>query len=832
MNPLVADAVTDRREVSGIGVGKRVVSKSGADREGCLRHWAIAGVLGMLLPCTTLAQALNSGASQGTVSAPPPDQAPPSGSPGQAAEPTVLPQVNVIAPTPLLGSGVDRNQVPAQNQVFTSKDITLQGPPSLSQTLQTQAQGVNVLSSSANPFQPDIFYHGFEASALQGVPVGIAVYVNGVRFNNPFGDTVNWDLIPDIAINQMNLVGSNPVFGLNALGGALAVELKNGFTYHGGQADVYGGSFGQIAGDLQYGQQIGNTAVYGAISGLHENGWRDLQSSGLKQFYGDIGWRSDRAELHVNIDLAQTNLNGPGTVPVELLAVDPSAQFTGPNWLWNNYARISVSGNYYISDTTSVQLLAYYDNLRQRVYNGNGSPILPCTDGNPFLCESDGVTVATDTAGNPIPDFLGPNGAYASLVQQTTNTNGYGTSVQVTNTTPILGHANQLVAGFSFDGAQTLFDAFTLVGPLDVSSRNFIGPGIMIDTADGSIAPVRATIADGYYGLFFTDTFNLTPALALNVSGRFNSAQIFINDETGTLLTGEHVYNRFNPAVGLTYKLLPAVTLYAGYAESNRAPTPAELTCSSPSAPCSLANFFTGDPNLNQVVAHTIEVGVRGQLTPFANTKLDWNLSGYRTNLSDDIIFVQSVILGTGYFQNVGSTRRQGFDAGLRLTSDRWSAWLGYSYVNATFQSSFVESSPNNPAADVNGNITVQPGDQLPGIPANVIKFGAQYKVTDKWTIGGTAVAATGQYLFGDEANLTKKLPGYFLLNLNTSYQITPHIQLWGLVQNAFNATYYVYGTFSPTTSVPIIQVPGASNPRSYNIGAPIAGFGGLRVTF
>ena len=523
-----------------------------------------------------------------------------------------------------------------------------------------------------------------------------------------------------------------------------------------------------------------------------------------------------------------------GILVVFLVAdfVDRARVYTGPNWIRTNYARISLSGNYNISDTTSVQVLAYYDNLWQRVYNGNGSPILPCTDGSPFLCESDGVTVATDTAGNPIPDFLGPNGAYASLVQQTTNTNGYGTSFQVTNTTPILGHANQFVAGFSFDGAQTLFDAFTLVGPLDVESRNFIGPGIMIDTEDGSIAPVRATTTDGYYGLFFTDTFNVTRALALNVSGRFNSAQIFINDETGTSLTGEHVYNRFNPAVGLTYKLLPGVTLYGGYAESNRAPTPAELTCSSPAAPCSLANFFTGDPNLNQVVAHTVEVGLRGQFRPFANARLDWNLSGYRTNLSNDIIFVQSVILGTGFFQNVGSTRRQGFDAGLRFTSDRWTSWLSYSYINATFQSGSVESSPNNPEADVNGNIAVQPGDQLPGIPVNVVKFGAQYKVTDKWTVGGTAVAATGQYLFGDEANLTKKLPGYFLLNLNTSYQITPHIQLWGLVQNAFNATYYTYGTFSPTTSVPITQVPGASNPRSYNIGAPIGGFGGLRVTF
>jgi outer membrane receptor protein involved in Fe transport len=402
----------------------------------------------------------------------------------------------------------------------------------------------------------------------------------------------------------------------------------------------------------------------------------------------------------------------------------------------------------------------------------------------------------------------------------------------VTNKSDLLGRPNQLIGGFSFDGGQTIFDANTTAGALDVPSRNFVGPGTVIDLADGSIAPVRAAITDGYYGVFYTDTLDVTSALSVNLAGRFNSAQIGIKDLTGTSLTGAHAYDRFNPAAGLTYKLLPDITIYGGYSESNRAPTPAELTCSDPSAPCSLANFFTGDPNLKQVVAHTFEVGVRGQFAAYGGGRAEWNLNFYRSNLSDDIAFAQSAILGTGFFQNVGTTRRQGFDAGFRFTSDRWQTWIGYSYIDATFQSSFVLSSPNNPAADANGTITVQPGNRLPGIPTNLIKFGAQYQVTDKWTVGATAVAETGQFLFGDEANLTKKLPGYFLLNLNTSYQVTKNFQVFALVQNAFNATYYTYGTFSPTTSVPIIQVPNATNTRSYNIGAPVAAFGGVKVTF
>jgi outer membrane receptor protein involved in Fe transport len=776
------------------------------------RFSGIARAAAVCLPAAALAQTAG-------------PQAPPS------EPPTALPEVEVVAPTPLLGTGVDRNVVPAQTQVLTGKDVTLQGPPSATRALENEAEGVHLNSTAGNPFQPDLFYHGFEASPLQGVPAGLAVYVNGARFNNPFGDTVNFDLIPDLAIDRMNLEGANPVFGLNALGGALNVQLKNGFTYHGGEVDIFGGSFGQVSGQFQYGKQSGNSAVYVAASGLHESGWRDFQSSGLKQFYGDLGWRSERAELHINVDAAQTALNGPGTVPVELLNADRSAQFTGPNWVKNDYIRLNLAGNYDISDTTSLQAVAYYDNFLQRVGNGNGSPLISCADGSNLLCESPGV-VATDRNGNPIPAFLGADALYGSIAFQTTNTNGYGSSIQVTNSDKVLGLANQFVAGFSFDGANTLFDASTQEGGLDPITRNYFGPGIVLGLASGQITPVRATITDAFYGAYFTDTLNITPALAANVAGRFNAAQIDIKDQVSTSLTGNHVYNRFNPAFGLTYKLLPGITLYGGYAESNRAPTPAELTCSDPAAPCSLANFFTGDPDLKQVVARTWEFGLRGQFAPYDGARLNWNLSAFRADLDNDIIFAQSVVLGTGFFQNVGSTRRQGIDAGVRLTSGDWLAWLNYSYTDATFRGSFIESSPNNPAADADGNIAVQPGDRMPGIPAHLVKIGVQCKVTDAWTVGAIGVAASGQYLFSDEANLTQKLPGYFRLDLNTSYQVTKNVQVFALVQNALDARYYTYGTFSPTTSVPIAQAPNATLTRSYNIAAPIGAFGGVRVIF
>jgi outer membrane receptor protein involved in Fe transport len=143
-----------------------------------------------------------------------------------------------------------------------------------------------------------------------------------------------------------------------------------------------------------------------------------------------------------------------------------------------------------------------------------------------------------------------------------------------------------------------------------------------------------------------------------------------------------------------------------------------------------------------------------------------------------------------------------------------------------------VESAGSNPAGDADGNITIRPGDRLPGIPANKVTAGLDVNVTQAWSVGGTGVLQSGQYLFGDEANLTPKLPGFFTMNLHTAWQITPHVQLFASVQNALDRRYYVYGTFSPTNSVFLYQAPNATNPRSYNLAAPIGGFGGVRVTF
>ncbi|HEX5453323.1 MAG TPA: TonB-dependent receptor [Stellaceae bacterium] len=740
-----------------------------------------------------------------------------------------LPTVEVVAPAPLLQTGVDRDKVPAETTVLNSEDISRDNIPSAPQALNRQAPGVHIDQAAGNPFQPSVFYHGFQASPLQGNAQGLAVYLNGARFNQPFGDTVLWDLIPDIAIDRLNLVGANPVFGLNALGGAIAIQMKNGFTFKGVEADLSGGSFDKYMGEVQYGKQVGNVAAYAAARGLHEGGWRDTQSSDLINFFGDIGWHGNRGTVDLDVIAAHTRLNEPGTSPVEQLNADISAVFTSPNLIVSRYRRLNLTGRYDISDRTSLQGNVYYGYLLQKVANGGVPDFSVCANNPGFLCQDDAFL--TGISGRPIPNFL--NGApYSQLDEQSTNTNGYGAGLQVSNRSPLFGHDNHLIAGLSFDGAQTLFGASVQAGRLIVANSQFAGPGIPIDQANGTLGPVRVAISNGYYGAYFTDLFDITPTLTANITGRFNLARVDLSDQLGTALTGDHTYTRFNPGGGLTWKILPDLSLYASYAEANRAPTPAELSCASPESACNFANFFVGDPDLKQVIAHTIEAGVRARMHPFGSATLTSELSFYHSTLSDDILAVSAPVQGRVFFRNVGDTLRQGIDLGFRLNDGPFSAWLAYSFTDAEFLTGFLDPSENNPFANAEGNILVKPGDRLPGIPEHVVKFGADYKVSPAWTVGGSALYASGQFLFGDEANLTPPTSPYFVLNLHTDYSVTKNVQLFAVIENAFNERYFTFGTFSPTALVQIAQAPGATNPRSLSVAAPIGAFVGLRVRF
>jgi outer membrane receptor protein involved in Fe transport len=746
----------------------------------------------------------------------------------------------VVVDVSPLGGGIRLSTWPQAVRVLGKADLARHGKADAVGALEDQVAGVNVVNSQANPYQPTILFHGFEMSPIQGTPAGLSVYVNGARFNAPFGDLAIWSVLPPEAMQSVSLEDGNPVFGLNALGGALSVKMKDGFSAPGGEAEVSGGSFGQIAGNLEYGGRVGDEAAYVDVGASHEAGWRDAQSSDVQSFYADLGWRGAAAELHVNATLAHSALAGPGTVPVQVLAAQPGAQFTGPNSISDKYFKLAATLNDRVRDDFSVQSVVYDTNLREQLVNGNGPNDLPCGPGPDaaYLCANGQVSMAR--GGAPIPDFLPSANAdgyysYAQLNLNTTNTNGYGASVQATYTPPL----QHVVAGASFDGGFTGYDAAGYIGGITQGSRVYYtpagipSPGYELD--EPGTVPVGVLIRNEYEGLFVSDTVTVTPALSITAGGRWNVTEIALHNQDapdpnapGGGLNGGHFYEHANPAVGAAYQFAPALTLYGGYSVENAAPTPAELSCASPADSCSLANFMSGDPALKQIVSRNFEAGLRG-----AVAALRYDADVFDNIAQDDIEFLQSPYnpIGSGYFSNVGNVHRRGVDASVHVDEARWQVYASYSYTEATYGSSFVEQS-NNPGADANGNIFVQKGDYLPGVPRQTVKFGGNFWVTPAWQLGVTAHGQSAVFLYGDEANLTAPLPGFLVFDLTTKYQLTKAVQLFVDADNVTDRHYYNYGTFSPVGGVYVAAAPNFNNPRSYSVAAPIAVVTGLKLDF
>jgi iron complex outermembrane receptor protein len=773
---------------------------------------------------------------------------------------TTLPEIRVIAPTPVPAMPrrparpapapttrqaptpapaavpaaasepgvIDRDKVPSATETLTAPDFQPWIAPTVPDALLQRVPSVFITDLAVNPFQPEIQFRGFEAGPTLGAPQGVAIYQNGVRINEVFGDTVNWDLIPQRAIRRMDVFPSNPIFGLNALGGAISVEMKNGFNYKGGVVEGMFGSFGRRSLGWEYGAQKDNIAFYGAADVLNDDGWRKQAQSRLRRVYADVGIRGDDSEFHLNFTGASNRFGAAASTPIELLNKDWTSVFTLPQTYQNKLAMLNATGSVQVSDTWTVKGNVYLRSFRQKHVDGNISDVDECPAGPNAgnLCFGDDASPLL----GPVPaDILNDRPA-GSVDRTQTVANSFGGTLQAANNDKVFGLNNNFVVGTSLDHGSVRFKSSSELGT--IGNDFFVtGTGVIIATEDGLVQPVDLKTRNTYYGFYLTDTIDLTSRLSVTAGGRFNLAQIKLLDQLGTDLNGSHQFSRFNPVIGATYKLTPNVTVYAGYSEANRAPTPGELACSDPQRPCLLDISLVEDPALKQVVAHTFEAGLRGNV-PLGgkNGRIDWSFGVFTTDSTDDILNIASPIIGRSFFQNVGTTRRQGIEASATYQSDRWNVYGTYSFINATFRNTLTLVSANNPFADGDGNITVHPGDHLPRVPSHRFKAGAQYAVFDNWKVGADVIVTSGQFFLGDESNQNPKLPGYWVANLNTNYQLTKNVELFGTVRNLFDRHYYTMGTFFSTEEASALVA--LSDPRSVSPAAPRAFYAGMRGKF
>jgi iron complex outermembrane recepter protein len=645
-------------------------------------------------------------------------------------------------------------------------------------------------------------------------------------------------------------VVGNPVFGLNALGGAVVVDMKDGFNFQGWDVDTSFGSFGRKQVSTEAGMRSGNWAAYGAFEAIDDDGFRDFSDAQVRRGYFDLGVKGDNAEFHFNFTGADNNVGVTAAAPEELLDISRSLTFTSPQTTENTMQMYSLNGKVRATDTLTFSGVTYYRHFNQKHLDGNlfddpgectgaGQAGTLCSGGDQVLNAATGGTI-------PFTDNV-----YGSIDQTSQNADTAGLTVQAEEKAKLFGHTNQFITGVSYDHGHV---AYTAKSELGFMEPKFVvdGQGIILTGTD-DFDPRSLTTTNDYFGAFFTNTFDVTDALSLTVGGRYNVARIGIEDTDGNNpeLNGVNHYFRFNPSAGLTYKFSPGLNWYGGYSEANRAPTAAELACADPNNPCLIESFLTADPHLKQVVSHTWETGLRGTIKNWQDkSQWDWGLGLFRTLNTDDIFDAASTDIGHGFFQNVGKTLRQGVEANISYRSQRLFAYANYTYTDATFDSDAIFPSPNHPASsspdlftceDADGNdsqcMQVRKGDRLPGIPAHTFKAGFDYWMTSKWKVGTDLVAASDQIFFGDEANLSSPLAGYAKLNLHTSYDVTDHIQIYGLFENLFDKDYNIYGTYfsvddandlSPATGVTFNE----SNPRTVVPAIPFAAYGGLKIKY
>ena len=617
--------------------------------------------------------------------------------------------------SPVGGAELPVGKYPGGVSTVPRKDFQSNGNEA-SQTqdvLQKHVPGVILTDTAGSSFRAQVEYRGFGAGSVTGFPQGLAVYQNGVRINEVFGDVVNWDLIPSNAINAVTIVSGNPVFGLNAIGGGISILMEDGFGFHGVEIDALGGSFGRWQVGTQVGMQSGNYAIYWAGQKIEENGFRDFSPADVSRMYADLGAKGSFVEAHVNLTWADSSVGVATSSPIDILAIGWNRTFTTPQVTDLEVIMPSINASVKATDTLTFSGVGYYRHYKSDVIDGNLLDAADCAEvaaenglPNPFP----GGTLCSAEIEDGELEALREVGAATSSTR-TTSARSRSASSTTSIRRPRAGAARFRGSRGPRSSATTTNSCsarattsgnvhYGTASEIGTIGKRYVvtGSGIFLVEPD-DFAPRNVNAETEYWGLYFSDTFNVTDRLAVTVGGRYNNAQIDLEDLNGNFpdITSDNSYSRFNPNAGATYEWVPGSPCTAATrrrtARRRRPSSPAPI----PNNPCPIESFLTDDPPLKQVVTDTWEFGFRGDNGGTGGHTLTWNAGLFRALNTDDILFVSSSTTGRGFFLNAGDTRRQGVEAGVNYSNSRYSVYANYAFVQATFETPNEFSSPEQP---------------------------------------------------------------------------------------------------------------------------------------
>jgi outer membrane receptor protein involved in Fe transport len=686
-------------------------------------------------------------------------------------------QVEVIGTSPLTGLGVERDRLPYSSQVLRRGAIDQAQAGPTTDLLARRVPGMQANDIQGSPFQSDLTYRGYRASGLLGAPQGLSVYLDGVRINEPFGDVVMWDLLPEYSLQSITVVPSaNPAFGLNTLGGAIAFTTADGRSAPGGRAEVGFGSFGRKRIDASYGHDDSASGWHQYVGGtwFDEDGWRDESPGKLGNVLARIGRADGATEWDVSLLGATSTLIGNGLVPrftfddegnrtPDLNETRYEAVYTHPDRTRSDLGQLTFNWSHQLDDASRVRALAYVRSSKRDTTNGDAAD------------EDDEI---------------------ASLNTTTTKQTAYGAAVSFARRSG----DHQWQVGASVDANRVKFTQSEQPGVFD-STRGVVAEA-------GEDAALSAAV-DGdavTASVYATDTWRVAARTWVTGTVRGNRSRVSnqltsVDDDTGELEDEPRetfTYTSLNPALGVTQGLGDNASVFANVAKNTRVPTAMELGCANPDEPCRLPAGLQSDPFLEQVRSTSVELGARWR--PAAGQRLELTL--YRTDNRDDIVFGSVSTTGLlGYFQNFAKTRNQGGDLSWQGNFGAVSLDASASLLKATYEATGTLRMGER-------NVIVTPGTRMAGVPKNMFRIAGDWRFAPGWSVGADVQRYGSRVVQGNEDGLIEDggtervdftLPGYTLTNLRMSWRPTPALELFARVNNVFDKRYASYGALAET---------------------------------
>lgn len=657
--------------------------------------------------------------------------------------------VGSIAPAagPTIGSGV-----PARVTTLNEAQVDAYEPRVLSDALNSVA-GFSTYDDLGSPYKLNISSRGFFSSPVVGLPQGIAVFLDGVRMNEPEASQVNFDLLPMDHIQRIEILsGNGSLLGRNALGGAINLVTARGAGPTTGTIELSGGSFGAARGEGHVsGGAPGGYDWYVGGNYNREDGWR--QNTGEEGYQGfmNLGKLGETSGIRFQGFYSHNRAEPAGSLPESVFADHADSNLTTGDFdnLWAFQGSLQAYKQFGLGRASGT---VYIRRHRAERFNVNQAE------------DPDALGISYNTTFGYTADYR-----WTTVMNERT--------------------ALSLRSGVDGEVTRVTIDIFS-------DSTKFGGTRSLTTQARSPLWDVAPFLAA-----------DLTVGkVTLSAGARYDYVRIpfrnLLNPAGDTTAT----YKRFNPRLGVTVEVMSGGSVFASWGQAFRAPAVIENACADPDAPCPLPFALGDDPPLQPVNASTVEAGFR-----YNQNRITLSTSAYYTSVKNDIFltpFGQEAPTGStidGFFVNLAKTRRVGLEASTSYTFPAGhSVYLNYAYTRATFQSDADIFSIRSAGGDADEPVknpfpsdnTATPGDRFPQVPDHQVKLGGWARVNRYVTIGTDGRYIGKQFLRGDEANVTAPLNGYFVADAHVGVEIGAW-EINAIVTNLFQNKNAIFGTFN-----------------------------------